>query len=189
MGNEQQPQGAGTETVATTAVETTRTVDAQTTTPANAAPSAERSPGAELGKVRDLVLKAHPDVVPDLVRGNSVDELISSVEPARTAYQRIADQVREGRGVAGSQGGGVNEGGGVVGWQGGREGEGDPAGAGTAARAGTTGPPATPRPRDPATPVQPPLVPAGGGSNVADPAELGPTTKIAQALAARKRRG
>src|SRR5215212_7728636 len=50
--------------------------------------------GDELGKVRELVLKAHPDVVPDLVRGSSVDELIASVEPARSAYQRIADQVR-----------------------------------------------------------------------------------------------
>jgi hypothetical protein len=47
-----------------------------------------------LGKVRELVLKAHPDVVPDLVRGGSVDELIASVEPARSAYQRIAEQVR-----------------------------------------------------------------------------------------------
>jgi hypothetical protein len=52
-------------------------------------------PTSDLGQVRELVLKAHPDVVPDLVRGSSVDELIASVEPARTAYQRIADQVRE----------------------------------------------------------------------------------------------
>ena len=162
MGNEQQPQGAGTETVATTAVETTRTVDAQTTTPANAAPSAERSPGAELGKVRDLVLKAHPDVVPDLVRGGSVDELIASVEPARTAYQRIADQVAS-RAVEQSSSREIAE---------------DASSS-------------TPRHHGSSTPVvvQPPVVPAGGGSNVADPAELGPTTKIAQALAARKRRG
>jgi hypothetical protein len=54
-------------------------------------------PTSDLGQVRELVLKAHPDVVPDLVRGSSVDELIASVEPARTAYQRIADQVRESR--------------------------------------------------------------------------------------------
>ena len=34
--------------------------------------------------------------------------------------------------------------------------------------------------------VQPPVVPAGGATNVAEPGDLGPTTKIAQALAARR---
>jgi hypothetical protein len=43
------------------------------TTPAGGDPAG----GDELGKVRELVLKAHPDVVPDLVRGSSVDELIA----------------------------------------------------------------------------------------------------------------
>jgi hypothetical protein len=68
------------------------TVEMQTvavTTPASVEPV-----GTDLGKVRELVLKAHPDVVPDLVRGSSVDELIASVEPARSAYQRIAEQVQ-----------------------------------------------------------------------------------------------
>ena len=68
------------------------TVDVQTvavTTPVGAEPVE-----TDLGKVRELVLKAHPEVVPDLIVGSSVDELIASVEPARTAYQRIADQVR-----------------------------------------------------------------------------------------------
>ena len=48
----------------------------------------------ELERVRDLVLQAHPDVVPDLVRGDSLDALLASVEPARTAYQQIAERVR-----------------------------------------------------------------------------------------------
>jgi len=127
------------------------TVDVQTTSPAQIADS--QQPNPDLDKVRELVLKAHPDVVPDLVAGSSVDELIASVEPARTAYQRIADHVRESssREVEMSSS---------------REG-----------------------PDDSATPsiVQPPTVPAGGGTNVTDPGDLGPTTKIAQALAARKR--
>jgi hypothetical protein len=112
-------------------------------------------PTADLGKVRDLVLKAHPDVVPDLVCGESVDELIASVEPARTAYQRIADQVRGGgeTTVTAEPGSTVN------------------------ASGETT------------VVVQPPVVPAGGGTNVVEPSDLGPTTKIAQALAARKTRG
>jgi hypothetical protein len=142
------------------------TVEVETaagTTPAGGeAASVEAAGGEELGKVRELVLKAHPDVVPDLVRGSSVDELIASVEPARSAYQRIADQVRESTG---------------------REGEGsrsrEEAGSSSASRLPDSSTPLV---------VQPPTVPAGGGTNVAEPGDLGPTTKIAQALAARKKR-
>ena len=152
MGDEQQL--AGTETVETTAVETTRTVE--TTTPADVTALTGDS-GADLGKVRELVLKAHPDAVPDLVQGSSVDELIASVEPARSAYQRIADQVRRGETTL-------------------------------TAEAGSTVPAATIAEGSTTVVVQPPAVPAGGASNVADPADLGPTTKIAQALAARKKR-
>jgi hypothetical protein len=142
-----------------------QTVEVRTeggTTPAGVEPAG----GEELGKVRELVLKAHPDVVPDLVRGSSVDELIASVEPARSAYQRVAEQVREGRSREGEE---------IVAAGSSREERGDSS---------------TPRPLDSSAQVvvQPPVVPAGGASNVADPGELGPTTKIAQALAARKER-
>jgi hypothetical protein len=44
--------------------------------------------------VRDLILKGNPDLVPDLVRGETLAELMDSVEPARAAYQRIAEAVR-----------------------------------------------------------------------------------------------
>jgi hypothetical protein len=121
------------------------TVDIQTeavTTPAIAEPAA-----TDLTKVRELVLKAHPDVVPDLVRGSSVDELIASVDPARSAYQRIADQVRRTESSVVS-----------------RESEVSPD----------------------STAAQPPVVPAGGAASVVDPADLTPTSKIAQALAARR---
>jgi hypothetical protein len=120
------------------------TVDIQTeavTTPAIAEPA-----GTDLTKVRELVLKAHPDVVPDLVRGSSIDALIASVDPARTAYQRIADQVRAESSVVS------------------RESEVSPD----------------------STAAQPPVVPAGGAASVVDPADLTPTSKIAQALAARR---
>jgi hypothetical protein len=73
----------------TTVIETVETKREAVTTPASVEPV-----GMDLGKVRELVLRAHPDVVPDLVWGSSVDELIASVEPARSAYQRIAEQVR-----------------------------------------------------------------------------------------------
>lgn len=50
---------------------------------------------ADLAAVRDLVLRAHPDVVPELVTGATVDDLLASVEPAQDAYQRIAHSLRQ----------------------------------------------------------------------------------------------
>lgn len=46
----------------------------------------------DLARIRDLVLAAHPDVVPELIQGTTMDELMASIEPAREAYQRIASQ-------------------------------------------------------------------------------------------------
>ncbi len=46
----------------------------------------------DLSRVRELVLAANPDAVPELVRGSTFDELMDSVEPARQAYQRIASE-------------------------------------------------------------------------------------------------
>lgn len=43
----------------------------------------------DLTAIRDVVLRAYPDVVPDLVRGDSTAALLASVEPARAAYARI----------------------------------------------------------------------------------------------------
>src|SRR5215210_610847 len=43
----------------------------------------------DLATVRELALRAHPDVVPELVGGGSVAEIVASLEPARAAYQRI----------------------------------------------------------------------------------------------------
>ena len=51
----------------------------------------EASAGRELESVREVVLRAHPDVVPELVAGGSVAELLASVEPARAAYARIVE--------------------------------------------------------------------------------------------------
>jgi hypothetical protein len=60
----------------------------QETTEAVTPPPSE---AVDLATVRELVLKAHPDVVPELVTGNSVAELTASIEPAKAAYQRIAE--------------------------------------------------------------------------------------------------
>jgi hypothetical protein len=51
----------------------------------------------DLARVRELMLAANPDVVPEMVQGATFDELMASVEPARTAYQRIAEEARQAR--------------------------------------------------------------------------------------------
>lgn len=48
----------------------------------------------DLTTVRDLILRAHPDVVPELVSGGTIAELTAAIEPARAAYERIAEGVR-----------------------------------------------------------------------------------------------
>lgn len=48
----------------------------------------------DLSKVRDLILQANPGVVTEMVQGDSFDALLASVEPAKAAYQRIAESVR-----------------------------------------------------------------------------------------------
>lgn len=60
-----------------------------------AAPQAQQAPsmGADLSRVRDLVLAANPDVVPEMIAGDSFDSLLASVEPAKAAYKRIVEAV------------------------------------------------------------------------------------------------
>ena len=41
------------------------------------------------------MLKAHVDVVPELVGGGSLDELLDSVEPARKAYHDIVTRLHQ----------------------------------------------------------------------------------------------
>ena len=47
----------------------------------------------DLGAVRELVLRAHSDVVPELVQGDSIQAILASVEPAQSAYTRIATSI------------------------------------------------------------------------------------------------
>jgi hypothetical protein len=48
----------------------------------------------DLARVRELVLSANPDVVPEMVQGTTFDELMASVDPARDAYRRIVEQAK-----------------------------------------------------------------------------------------------
>jgi hypothetical protein len=45
---------------------------------------------ADLTAIRDLILQAHPDVVPELITGTTLTELTGSIEGAKAAYARIA---------------------------------------------------------------------------------------------------
>ena len=59
-------------------------------------PTSERSAATDLDAIRALVLRAHPDVVPELIDGVSIGELLDSIEPARDAYQRLTETFRQG---------------------------------------------------------------------------------------------
>ena len=72
----------------------------------NPAPVVVDSDGAEgvdLEKVRDLILAANPNVVPELIRGASFDALLASVEPAKAAYAAVAAKVGTAPVVPGGQ--------------------------------------------------------------------------------------
>ena len=47
----------------------------------------------EVVTVRELILRAYPDVVPELVRGGTIGELSASIEPARSAYRQVAERI------------------------------------------------------------------------------------------------
>lgn len=60
----------------------------------NAGNPAEGTAAEELNRVREVVLKAHPDAVPELIAGTSIAELLASVEPARTAFARLSERIK-----------------------------------------------------------------------------------------------
>lgn len=43
----------------------------------------------DVAAVREVVLRAHPDAVAELIAGATVAELLASVEPARAAFARV----------------------------------------------------------------------------------------------------
>lgn len=66
--------------------------DHETITPEPTDP--QPAPDPTLAAIRDLVLKAHPQVVPELVTGETIEDLLASVGPASDAYSRLADQLQ-----------------------------------------------------------------------------------------------
>ncbi len=57
----------------------------------------ETPPGAvgndDIAQVRDLICRTHPDTVPELITGDTIADLLASIEPARQAYSRVAESL------------------------------------------------------------------------------------------------
>ena len=62
--------------------------------PAPAEPTDVAQAGDDLSLVRDLVLKAHPNVVPELIGGDSVASIVASISPAQAAYADLAARIQ-----------------------------------------------------------------------------------------------
>lgn len=45
----------------------------------------------DAAQVRELILASHTDIVPELVQGDSVSDLVASIDHARQAYSRIVE--------------------------------------------------------------------------------------------------
>lgn len=73
----------------TTPFPATQTVETTTTTTAPA------QPPADIATARDWLLKANPNVVPELVTGSTLAELEASLPKAQAAHAAIADKLRQ----------------------------------------------------------------------------------------------
>ena len=71
------------------------------------------APGAltseQLGRLRETLIAANPEAVPELIAGADFEALLASVAPARAAYARIREQATQGAGAVVPRGGGTRE--------------------------------------------------------------------------------
>lgn len=63
--------------------------------PAVAVEARAATDAGELSRMRELVIAANQDVVPELIAGNSLDELLASVEGAKAAYAAAYGRAEE----------------------------------------------------------------------------------------------
>lgn len=56
-------------------------------------PEADAVVPDDLSQVRALILASHSDIVPELVQGESIPDLVASIDAARAAYTRIVAAV------------------------------------------------------------------------------------------------
>ena len=56
----------------------------------------QREPRPEGQQLRELIVRAHPDTVPELLQGESLAELLASLPAAQAAFARVAEAARAG---------------------------------------------------------------------------------------------
>ena len=55
-------------------------------------PEAETEPQADdAAMLRDLIVRAHPDAIPELIQGASLREMLDSLPDAQAAFARVAE--------------------------------------------------------------------------------------------------
>lgn len=65
--------------------------------------------GAQLGRLREVLVAAHPEAVPELIAGGTFEELLDSVEGARAAFTRVRDEAARALTAGVPRGGGTRE--------------------------------------------------------------------------------
>ncbi len=80
--------------ISTAAIPETAHTPTQDDAPALEAASTAEHAATDLAGIRELVLRAHPDVVPELITGETVSDLLASIEAAEAAYRRVSESLR-----------------------------------------------------------------------------------------------
>ncbi len=64
---------------------------------------------AQLGRLRELIVAANPDAVPELIGGDDFEALLASADPARAAFARVRETATRGLAAGVPRGGGTRE--------------------------------------------------------------------------------
>lgn len=84
----------GTTTTVTVEAEPGTTVAVGEQAAAGAEAGTVQAGADELGALRERLIRDNPEAVHDLIGGNSVGELLASVDRAKAAYGAVAERVR-----------------------------------------------------------------------------------------------
>ena len=63
----------------------------------------------QLGRLREVLVAAHPEAVPELIAGATFEELLGSVAGARAAFTRVRDEAARALAAGVPRGGGTRE--------------------------------------------------------------------------------
>ena len=63
----------------------------------------------QLGRLREVLVAAHPDAVPELIAGATFEALLDSVAGARAAFTRVRDEAARALTAGVPRGGGTRE--------------------------------------------------------------------------------